>query len=390
MDNIWLEAAVWMGLALVAAVVASRIGISVALVEIIVGVIAGNISGLSTSEWVAFLAGLGSITLTFLAGAEIDPDSLRQHFWFSLIVGFVAFLSPFVGALAYAYWGAGWDLQAAQIAGIALSTTSVAVVYAVMVETGLNESPLGKKILAACFVNDLGTVLALGVLFANLNVWMVVFVGVSIVVLASLPTVMPWVLTTFGGRVSEIEVKFLLLVLFFLGGLAKAANSEAVLPAYLIGLMVAGVFFRNRTLNSRMRTTAFAILTPFFFLRAGLLISLPAVVSGAGLILTLLAVKMVTKFIGVRPLTAAFRLPSRDGHYTTLLMSTGLTFGSISALFGLEHGIITQGQYSALVTVVILSAVVPTLIAQRFFLPRVERVAPTGTVSELNTGAITT
>lgn len=361
-----------MGLALIAATLASRMGISVALVEIVVGVIAGNVSGLSSNDWVAFLAGFGSIVLTFLAGAEIDSDSLRQNLRFNLTVGIVAFLMPFLGVMAFAYWGAGWSLRGAQIAGISLSTTSVAVVYAVMVETGLNETALGKKILAACFVNDLGTVLALGVLFATLNVWMAVFIVVSVIVLALLPKVMPWVLDTFGGRVSEIEVKFLFLVLFLLGGLAKAASSEAVLPAYLVGLMVAGVFMRARTLNYRIRTTGFALLTPFFFLRAGLLISLPAVVGGAGLIVALLAAKMLTKFVGVRPLTAAFHLPSRDGYYTTLLMSTGLTFGSISALFGLEHGIISQDQYSALVTAVIMSAVVPTLIAQRFSMPEVE------------------
>jgi hypothetical protein len=56
--------------------------------------------------------------------------------------------------------------------------------------------------------------------------------------------------------------------------------------------------------------------------------------------------------------------------YTTLLMSTGLTFGTISALFGLAHQLITPAQYSALVAAVIGSAVVPTLIANAFFLPR--------------------
>ena len=55
--------------------------------------------------------------------------------------------------------------------------------------------------------------------------------------------------------------------------------------------------------------------------------------------------------------------------YTTLLMSTGLTFGSISALFGLSHGIIDTAQYSYIIAAVVASAVVPTLIANAFFLP---------------------
>jgi len=92
-------------------------------------------------------------------------------------------------------------------------------------------------------------------------------------------------------------------------------------------------------------------------------------VTGAGVIAVLLLVKLVAKLIGVWPVAAAFKLPRRERTYTTLLMATGLTFGSIAALFGLTHHLITQAQYTELVTVVILSAFVPTLIAQQLFRP---------------------
>ncbi len=370
MDNLWPAAASWMALALVASLISIRIGLSVALVEIGVGVIGGNFLGLHTAPWIDFLASFGSILLTFLAGAEIDPDSFKRHLKPSLAIGMASFLLPFVGAAAFAYYVVGWELHAAQIAGIALSTTSVAVVYAVMVETGLNRTDLGKLILAACFITDLGTVLALGVLFASFNQWMLLFVAVSALMLWQLPRTTRWVLSRWGGKVSEPEVKFLFLVLFSLGALANMANSEAVLPAYLVGLVVAGVFVHDKALVNRMRTIAFGLLTPFYFLKSGLLVSVPAVIAAAGLIVALLAVKMGAKVVGVWPLTRVFRMSTREGSYTTMLMSTGLTFGSISALFGLTHNVINQSQYSVLVTVVIGSAVVPTLIAQTFFQPR--------------------
>ncbi len=187
-----------------------------------------------------------------------------------------------------------------------------------------------------------------------------------------MPTLTRVVLRTGGGRVSEPEIKFLFLVLFGLGGLASSAKSEAVLPAYLIGLVVAGVFLRERVIVDRLRAIAFSLLTPFFFLRAGLLISVPALISGLGIIALLFAVKMVTKIAAVWPTSKAFGLAARERTYTTLLMATGLTFGSIAALYGLTNRLITQAQYSQLVTVVILSAFVPTLIAQKFFHPTVE------------------
>ncbi len=374
MDNIWLIASIWVALAFVASLISIRIGLSVALVEIAVGVVGGNFLGLHSTPWTDFLASFGSVLLTFLAGAEIDPASFRKHLKPSLVIGIAGFLFPFLGAGAFAYFVANWDLRAAEIAGIALSTTSVAVVYAVMVETGFNETDLGKLILAACFVNDLGTVLALGLLFANFDIWMVVFVVITAVVLWQLPRLTRWVIANWGGKVSEPEVKFIFLVLFVLGWLASAAKSEAVLPAYLIGLVVAGVFLQNKVLVYRMRSIAFTMLTPFYFLRAGSLVAIPAVVSAFGLVVAFLAVKMGAKLVGVWPLTRAFKMNLREGNYTTMLMSTGLTFGTISSLYGLTNNIINQLQYSVLVTVVIGSAIVPTLIAQTFFMP--ERSEP--------------
>lgn len=369
MDNIWFASAVWIGLALAAAVLQNWIAVSIALLEIIIGAIAGNIVDLRLTPWINYLAGFGAILLTFLAGAEIDINVIRRHFGSTLSIGLMGFFAPYLGVLAFAHFVSGWPWPQAQIAGIALSTTSVAVVYAVMIETGFNQTEIGKIILAACFVNDLGTVLALGIVFANYNIWMISFAVATVLVLLALPRFTPWFFAWMGKRVSEPQIKFVLLMLFFLGGMSNTARSEAVLPAYLIGIVLAPVFLKDRELMNRVRVIAFSILTPFYFLKAGSLVSAKVLVTSAGLILIYLTVKMVTKFVGILPLTKAFRFDPREGMYTTLLMSTGLTFGSISALFGLTNHIIDETQYTILLTAVIGSAVVPTLIAERWFQP---------------------
>lgn len=369
MDNTYLVAALWMGLALAASLVSIRLGISVALIEIAAGVLAGNFLGLHTTPSIDFLAAFGAVLLTFLAGAEIDPDSFRRHLRQSLTIGALSFALPFAVAFIVAYVGLGWRLQAAEIAGLALSTTSVAVVYAVMIESGLAGREIGKLILAACFITDLGTVLFLGVLFADVNPLLLVFAAVTAVALVLVPRLTRWLVARVPNRVSEPEIKFLFLILLLLGGLAQTAKSEAVLPAYLIGLATARVFVADRVLVHRMRATAFSLLTPFYFLKAGLFVSLPAVFAGAGLIVLFLLVKLTAKIVGVWPAARAFGMPIRDANYTTLLMSTGLTFGTIAALYGLTNGYIDRPVYAVLVTVVILSAVVPTILATTFFEP---------------------
>ncbi len=373
MENQWLQAALWIGLALIATLLSIRIAISIALLEIIVGVFAGNFLPLQRTEWVNFLAGFGSILLTFLAGAEVEPQILKNKFKESISIGFLSFLMPFLGAMAYAYYIGGWTFSQSAIAGISLSTTSVAVVYSVMIETGYNQTELGKLILASCFITDLGTVMALGIFFANYDWHLIVFIIVTIITLLLLPKFVPWFFRKVGSRISEPETKFIFLLLFALGGLAITAKSEAVLPAYLVGMVLAPFFLANKILSSRMRVIAFTMLTPFYFLKAGSLVKLSAIWSSIFLIFIFLFVKMAAKFIGVWPPTKVFNFSKRESIYTILLMSTGLTFGTISALFGFTNKIINQEQYTILVTAVILSAVVPTIIAQKWFQPEIKK-----------------
>lgn len=369
----WLEFSKWMVIALIAGFLAYYSGISISLVEIVAGFLAGNLVHLSTNEWVDFLAGMGSIVLTFLSGAEIDYDVLKNKFKESMTIGIFAFLLPFLLAWGFAFWGLHWDMKASQIAGISLSTTSVAVVYAVMIETGLNNTELGKVILAACFINDLGTVLMLGLLFANYNYWLIVFLIVMIIAAIVANKFTQPFFDKFGNRTYQLEIKYLFLLIFFCGGIATLSNMEAVLPAYILGLAMSPFFAKQKDLLYRLRAMVFALFTPFYFLKAGSKVSFE-VINYIWIVLAFLIVKMVAKYIGVRPFTVIFKYSKTEGIYTTLLMSTGLTFGTISALFGLNKGIINQSQYSILVSAVILSAVVPTMIAQKFFNPLNEKI----------------
>ena len=374
MTETWALAALWVGLALAAALASIWLRVATALSEIVVGTLAGAMLGTALLgvdlAWIKFLAGAGAIVLTFLAGAELDPALFRRKWKEATAVGLISFFAPFLACAAAARWLLGWDPMASWLAGIAMSTTSVAVVYAVMIEFGFNATDYGKTVLAACFITDLGTVIALGLIFAPFTLSTVLFVAAMAAACVALPWLTPRFFRRYGGRASEIEAKYLLLALFALGALATWAESEAVLPAYVLGMALAGSVGRDHVLIRRLRTLCFGLLTPFYFIRAGSLVSLPALASAPGAFALMLLTKVAAKIAGVYPVTQAFRSPAKEGMYTTLLMSTGLTFGTISALFGLSHQVVDQTQYSVLVAAVIASAVVPTLVANAYFMPR--------------------
>ena len=378
MEQVWFIAALWLFLALVAVLAANWFKISTALSEIVVGTVAqlliGAVAGTEAlgakAPWITFLAGTGAIVLTFLAGAELDPAIFRAKWKESLGVGLVGFFAPFLGAAMVAHYAIGWAWRPSWLAGVALSTTSVAVVYAVMLDLGFNQTTYGKAILAACFVNDLGTVLALGLIFSPFTLKTLIFLGASLVVFLILPFLTRWFFERYGGRVSELETKYLLFLLFGLGGIAVWSGSEAVLPAYIIGMVLAGTVGKDHFLVLRLRTLTFGLLTPFYFIRAGSFVSVPTLAAAPLVFVALFFTKMGSKLAGLLPTVRAFGYDGHAGIYYSLMMSTGLTFGTISSLFGLNHGIISQGQYSHLVATVIGSAVIPTAIANARFLPR--------------------
>lgn len=377
MEPIFITASLWLALAVVSALIASSLGLSIALVEICVGVGAATAIGwfglgdvlAANSEWVRFLAASGAVVLTFLAGAELDPDVVRTKLTEVTVVGLIGFFAPFLGCAAVAYYVLGWDTNASWLCGIALSTTSMAVVYAVMLETGFNKTEFGKGILAACFINDLGTVIALGLLFAPFTYKTIVFIAGSVMALALLPVTTAWLTRHYAHRTAAIRTKWVMLILFGLGALALWSGSEAVLPAYLAGMVLAGGAARDAHWIRRLRTLTVGFLTPFYFLRAGTLVSLTALLAAPLVFAALLMGKVASKIFGLYPFISFFRQDRNERWYYTLMMSTGLTFGTISSLYGLAHGLVTQEQYSFLVAAVIASAVVPTLIAGLAFVP---------------------
>src|SRR3989442_15731896 len=257
-------------LVLLASVASVELGVSVALIEISLGVVAGNFLGLTSPPWMDFLASFGSILLTFLAGAEVDPRVMREKFKESLLIGGLSFAAPFVGAWLFCAWVLGWSTPAAQIAGVALSTTSLAVVYAWLVETGLTLTPIGKLIMASTFVTDFGTALALALLFIRPTWWLVPFLGGSVLVIWAMVALQPWFFARYGERVIEPEIKGAVAALLVLMFFADKAQSHAVLPAFVLGLALAHIFHEHPELTRRFRVVAFALRPPFFFLEGGM------------------------------------------------------------------------------------------------------------------------
>ena len=238
-----------------------------------------------------------------------------------------------------------------------------------MVETGLSATEYGKRLMAATFVEDASTAVFLTLLFLSFNVYTLVFAIVSVLALWWFPKIVPKLVGRYGDKVVEPEVKFIFLTILILLWLGDAGNNQPGLPIFFLGLLLSRFLTVNAALRRKLRTIAFALVTPFFFFQGGLNVDLKDVWAGLGLLVIFVAVKLATKFIGVWPFAKKYH--EKNAMFTTLLMSTGLTFGTISSLYGLQHHIITTAQFSILITGVIVSAILPTVIALKGYKPNV-------------------
>lgn len=353
-----------------------KLGVSVAIFEILLGLAAGGL-GLKPEPWMLYLAGFGAILLTFLAGAEVDARLLRENFRQAAAIGLLSFLAPFAAGTLFCRYAAGWSPQASLLAGIALSETSLAVVYSVLTETGLGKRRTGKLLMACTFLTNTLTALALSLFFLRPDAYTLVFLGVSAAFLLVAGRFSAWLMSrpALAGKVVEPEIKYIFAALLAFVYLAELGAGQAMLPAFLFGLALAGQLGGDRAaVKSRLRTVAYAFVTPFFFLVAGLQVSPAALWGAAGLAAALFLVKQLAKFAGVYFLAARY-FPGEHRHFT-LLMSTGLTFGLMAAMFGLHEGLLDGRQYSVLTAVLIASAVLPAFAAQKWFPPRADEDLP--------------
>lgn len=354
-----------------ASVLSLRLGVSVAIFEVLLGLAAGNL-GLHAGDWMVYIAGFGGIVLTFLSGAEVDARLLRENFRQAATLSVFSFLAPFAGGFLFCRYLCGWSPAASLITGIALSETSLAVVYSVLVETGLAKKRTGKILMVCTFLTNTLTALALSLVFLRPNLYTLLFLAVSGLFLAFAGRFTLGIIRSplLAGKVAEPEIKYIFFVLLAFIYLAELGASQAILPAFIFGLVMSRHFKSQRNtadIKKRLRIVAYAFITPFFFIVAGMKVSLPALWAAAGLFLALFAVKQVSKFLGVYFLMK--RYFPKDVMHSTLLLSTGLTFGVMAVLFGLRAGYLDQAQYSLLTGVLIASAVIPTFIAQKWYAP---------------------
>lgn len=353
--------------------VSIKLGMSVAVVEIIFGIIIGNLGLIELESWMIFASTFGGVFLTFLSGSEVDINLMKNKFKESFLIGFISFLAPLIAVFILVYFILNWNLSSSVLIAIALSETSIAIVYSTLTEKNLFNKELGKLIMIATFITNLFTAIALNLILFEFSIESLIFYVFSLIVLV-LAYKFSYLIfdnNKFDKGFGEVKIQYVLLLLVLLLFLASIGGSQAILPAFILGVLLSKYFRednKSTALANHLKIIAFSIVNPIFFIVAGIRLSVPLVIPILAILILVLGVRLASKFVFVNLISRKY-LKDNIG-YTTLMMSTGLTFGLVVALAGLNHNIISQSQYSLITGILVLSAIVPTFLAQRYYNPK--------------------
>lgn len=350
------------GLIIFAGFIAIKLSIVSAIFEILAGVIAFNFFNFPGAEVIDVLAELGILALMFFAGLEIDFDVLKKNAKSSMVIGSASFLSPFLAVYFITAYFLHFSYEQALLSAVALSTTSIALVYPLLLKSKERLDNTGKKILSAAMIVDLLSMIALSLMFSDITYITIAFILAFAIFSYFVPYFGERIFSHYKGNTVELEFKIILFLILGIGIAGEAIGIEAVFLAFILGIITSGVIVEHVKLWDKLRGITFGFLAPIFFFKVGTTLSLIALFENIWLILLLFAVSFISNFAGTYIFSKKYM--GRKTRYISILFNSQLSLGIVAATIGYELEIFNTGIYASVVGAVVLSSVLASILSK--------------------------
>lgn len=357
---------------IIAGILSIELGISVAILEIVAGLIVASYFDITGLTWLDFLSNFGILGIMFIAGFEIDKDVLRRYYKRSLAIGLTAFFIPFITISLTSYFIFGLGIRASLLVGLATSTTSLALVYPALKEKHLLKVKTGHLLLSSAMIVDLLSIISLTILLGLVDISMMVYVLAALVLLFIAPRIGRWLFSKYKGNIVELEMKFILFILLSLAVISEKMYASEVIFVFMAGLFFSALLKQHTVLEDKLRGIIFGFMAPLFFFKAGTMIDIGAMnLEILVITLTFLLLAFFSKFVGTYSIVKKVCRP-KFASFAGLLFNYRLTFGIIASVFGFKYSIIDKGIYFALMTTILLTSIISSILLRRY-----QHVTPT-------------
>lgn len=351
-------------LILASGVLSLELGISVSVMEILAGILAGTFAGIRSSDWLDHTAAFGLLGLMFFAGFETDFAMLRRNWRSSLTIGLISFFMPAILVGGAAFLLLDMSLKASALTAIGLSTTSLALVYGSLKQEGVLKEARGQALLGAAMVVDVISMVALAVLFEGVTIVSLGVLALILLWLTRLPRLCRWLFIRYASNEVELKTRFILLLLLSLVLASKQASVHVSILAFTAGMVLNDVLAEHGELQLKLQSLVFGLVAPIFFFKAGLSVRLIHFHTGLVPTLAILGLAAFGGKVAGTWLAARKFLPSAEATRAAVLFNYRLTFGIVTAAFGLETGIISSSEYLSILVVVVASSFLTSLMSR--------------------------
>jgi len=329
-----------LGFILFCSFIAAEVGVATSILILFGGVVAQYTILIDAPEMIAVFANIGLLTLLYMAGLEIDFDLMREEIKPALIMGFSSFIYPFSAILILTVYFIGIEPYTALLATIAISATSIAVIYPILRSRSggtLDES--GKLILSSAMIAELCTICVWGLFFSKFSILLILFIIALFIFTFTFPFFGRKIFSHFKGNVVDFEFKMILFLILGMAMLSEHVGIEAAIVAFLLGMSTSQVVIQHENLDIKLRGVVFGFFAPIFFFNVGLSLDVPNLIENWYFTVLFLTVGFAATYTGVYA-TCRFVMPEY------------------------EAGIFNQGLYSSILGAVVLSTMISSVIVR--------------------------
>lgn len=341
--------------------IAIELGISAAIIEVVAGILAKELISFESTEVIDLLANIGIITLMYVAGLEIDIDLLKQNLKPAFAIGSISFALPFLSVFLVSLYLLGMNHQQSLLTSIALSATSIPIIYSITKTAGFS---IARKrlILSMAMINDILSMAFLSIFFSRISILLIGLVLGLFIFAYTFPMFGKRIFRHFKGNVVEFEFKAILLLLLGVAVVSEQVGVESALIAFILGMITSEVVVKHETLAMKLNGIVFGFFAPIFFFKVGLAIGLSDILGNLIPLTLLIMAAFLSRYLGIY--LGGRRYAKKKARFVAALMNSRLSLGIIAALLGYELGVISDGIYSAIVGAIILSSILSSILCK--------------------------
>lgn len=350
-------------LILFSAIFSFEFGIAVPIFEVFSGIIGKNLFSLEFLSSFRYLSFLGLVSLMYLTGLEVDLTLMKENFKRAFALGALTFFGPFILISTFTFILFHFSIEKSIITGISLSITSLAIVYPIMKESDFLKTDVGKVILGSVAFSEILGMLILSLIFFKFSLIGFFVIAISFILIYLLPDISKVIIKRYKDHSSEIELKFILVLLLGISAISEFANIEVAISAFFIGVVTSKIVKNHEDLEKKLRSLTFGFLTPFFFFEIGMKIEIANIAQNLSLVVALFFISyssnIICNFIFGK------KFAPTHAKYIAYLFNIPLPISLIAAVLAVEAGIYDSVMYSVITIVTLISSVISSFMIGR-------------------------